>query len=120
MSNKNLINMNVFDGKKIKKIRLDRKMSRIDLARAAGIHIRTLEDWESNRRGITDIEHLNNIAKVLRCSLQDFCVDNFTLRIQKRDYIYLTSKELEYLENLLENMNEEIPIKILNKIRKIK
>lgn len=120
MADKNMLNMNVFDGKKIKKIRLEKEMSRIDLARAAGVHIRTLEDWERNKRGIADIENLNNIAKVLRCSLQDFCVDDFTLRIKKRDYIYLTAEELKYLEDLLEKMSEDIPNKILKKIKKIK
>lgn len=97
----------MFDGRKIRKIRMERKMIRKELAIRAEVPLRTLEDWESGRREPKNIIALNNISLVLGCYIDDFCQDGKKLYVSSvtnsyqklvYDAVLQYSKELEGIE----------------------
>lgn len=59
----------MIDGTKIKKRRLEMGYSRIEFSKVSGIPIRTLEDWESQRRRPSKYDHIMILLKLLECDL---------------------------------------------------
>lgn len=64
-------------GEKIKKIRIEKGLSRADLSRASGISIRTLEDWEAGKRNPRNFDLIDTVANTLECSPSDFYDDRY-------------------------------------------
>lgn len=64
-------------GEKIKKIRIEKGLSRADLSRTSGISIRTLEDWEAGKRNPRNFDLIDTVANALKCSPCDFYDDKY-------------------------------------------
>lgn len=56
---------------KIDVIRQERGMSVRELAEAAGVNQRSLEDWFQKRKKTSNVYVLQKIARVLNCSIED-------------------------------------------------
>lgn len=55
----------------IKQLRLSAGLTQAKLAELSGSSKRAIEDWEGGRRTPTDVYKLHQIAKVLKCSIED-------------------------------------------------
>ena len=58
----------------IKSLREGSGLSRVDLARQSGVPVRTIDDWENNRRLPRDVYQLKKIANVLNVHIEDLIV----------------------------------------------
>ena len=56
---------------KIDVIRQERGMSVRELAEAAGVNQRSLEDWFQKRKKTSNVYALQKLARVLNCSIED-------------------------------------------------
>ncbi len=124
----------MFDGTKIKAIRLARGMQRKELSLLAQMPLRTLEEWESGEAEINKVSHLIKIAEILNSSILDFCTDEVIQNDEriKNDRIstetLLSVKELKLIEDLLtkhlnralNNDNRKNATDLLNKIKTAK
>lgn len=64
------------DSRKIRKIREERGMTRVQLSAKTGVPIRTLENWElTKQKDIRDIDRLNRVVEALQCSIKDLYED---------------------------------------------
>lgn len=73
------------DGNKIRKIRMDRGLSRKQLAEQAGLNVCTIEYWESKARMTAcNLEKILRVIEVMDCSLQDIVEDGQELRIRNK------------------------------------
>ncbi len=59
---------------KIQARRVELNISRSELSRSSGVPLRTLEEWEAERRIPRDVYQLAKIAKVLQCSIEDLII----------------------------------------------
>lgn len=99
---------------RIKKIRNDKKMTQLELAKAAGIAVNSLRLYESNKRQ-PRIEQLNAIAKALGTSptyLLGAMNDEGTidLGLVALEIAELTGVEAVFAEEVLKSMNPPYPI----------
>lgn len=79
----------------IKNIRLSKGISCTELHRLTKIPLRTLEDWESDKRTPKDYHRLKTLASILDCSIDD-------LMIRREDATWNYNDvtiELELIEN---------------------
>jgi len=58
-------------GTKIERKRKEHGLSRAELAKASGVPVRTIADWEARRRSPKSIEQLGKLAGVLNCEVTD-------------------------------------------------
>lgn len=56
---------------KIKEKRLEKGLSRAELARVSGVSLRTIENWELGMRKPTNFLRLSALAKALECTIED-------------------------------------------------
>lgn len=56
---------------KIQIRRENNNISRSELSRLSGVPLRTLEEWEAERRLPRDVYQLAKVAKVLNCLIED-------------------------------------------------
>ena len=79
----------------IKNIRLSRGISCAELHRLTNIPLRTLEDWESDKRTPKDYHRLKTLASILDCSIDDLMIRKEDATWNNLDVII----ELELIEN---------------------
>lgn len=58
----------------IKALRKAREMTQKELSLKSGVPLRTIEDWEGNRRPPTNVYQLHKIAIVLECTIEDLLI----------------------------------------------
>lgn len=58
------------DGNRIRERREELGLSRAETARRAKMPLRTLEDWEAGRYPPTKFERVQNLLRVLKCSME--------------------------------------------------
>ncbi len=58
----------------IKKLRESSGLSRIELARQSGVPVRTIDDWENNRRIPRDVYQLKKISDILNVHIEDLII----------------------------------------------
>ncbi len=56
---------------KIERIRIEKGISRTELAKQSGVPVRTLENWSNRSRLPRDVYQLYKIAKTLGCQIED-------------------------------------------------
>jgi transcriptional regulator with XRE-family HTH domain len=61
-------------GNRLQRLRLEAEMSQSELARAAGVPVGTLRNWEQDRR-IPRLDTARDVAKALGVSLDDLTGD---------------------------------------------
>ena len=49
-------------------------MSRSELSKISGVPLRTLEEWEAERRVPRDVYQIAKVAKALNCLIEDLIV----------------------------------------------
>ena len=59
---------------KIKEKRIEKGLSRAELARVSGVSLRTIENWEMGLRKPTNFLGLSALAKVLECTIEDLII----------------------------------------------
>ncbi|MDO4495893.1 MAG: helix-turn-helix transcriptional regulator [Clostridiaceae bacterium] len=59
---------------KIQERRTAAGISRSELSRKSGVPLRTLEEWEAERRIPRDVYQLAKVAKALNCKIEDLIV----------------------------------------------
>lgn len=59
------------DKTRLQQMREEQGYSRAAFARATGIPLRTLEDWDAQRYAPTNVYQLLKAARVLRCHIED-------------------------------------------------
>lgn len=59
------------DATKIEQRRKEHGLTRVDLAKASGIPVRTISDWEARRRSPRNFDKLGKLAEVLNCTVAD-------------------------------------------------
>lgn len=64
------------DKTKLQRMREDQGYSRAAFARATGIPLRTIENWDSRIRIPRDVYQLLKAARVLGCHIEDIIDDN--------------------------------------------
>lgn len=55
---------------RIKELREQKHISRAELSRRSGVPVRTIDDWENDRRKARDIYQLKKIADVLEVNIE--------------------------------------------------
>lgn len=64
------------DKTKLQRMREDQGYNRAAFARATGIPLRTIENWDSRNRIPRDVYQLLKAARVLGCHIEDIIDDN--------------------------------------------
>lgn len=63
------------DKTRLQRMREEQGYSRAAFARATGIPLRTLEDWDAQRYAPTNVYQLLKAARVLGCHIEDIIED---------------------------------------------
>ncbi len=58
-------------GEDMKKARLEKNISRAELSRLSGVPLRTLDDWENNRRNATHIKVIK-VCDILGIDIRNY------------------------------------------------
>lgn len=75
----------LFDGGKIKEIRIRQHISRYDLSKKSQVPYSTLRAWEDNLAEPRTMIPLERIAIILNCYIDDFCAEGKKLSVRMDD-----------------------------------
>lgn len=89
--NKKKTFINLVDGDKIKKMRMDRNLSFEDLSKISGISKRTLGYCESNEVNMS-LERIIALAIVFNCEIENLLVKNYKEKTYKIYCKYLLTE----------------------------
>jgi len=60
---------------KVQKLRLDKGLTQVQLAKKIGVNKGTVQKWEQEGRGQETIARIARLCKVLECSVEDLIDD---------------------------------------------